>query len=118
MAFNFNKLKDELVSAGKEVGDKVSEVSEIAKKKYEIHSKEDLLEKQFAELGRKYYADFKKDEQADSEKFSDVMKTENEIKQLKEELLILQGAVDCPVCGLKQDKGNAFCTGCGASIRQ
>ena len=55
MAIDFGKLKTDLVSAGKEVGGKVSEASNAAKLKLDIHSKEDFVEKQFAELGRAYF---------------------------------------------------------------
>ena len=118
MAFDFNKLRDELVSAGKEVGDKVNDASEVVKKKYEIHTKEDLLEKQFAEFGRKYYYAHKDAASEEHEEFADIARTESEIEKLKDELLDLQGAVECPSCGLKQSNENAFCTSCGASMRQ
>ena len=55
MAFDFNKLKSDIVSMGKDVGDKVSDASAIAKVKLDIHNKESYMEKQFTELGRAYY---------------------------------------------------------------
>lgn len=116
MAFDFNKLKDDIFAAGKEVGDKVNEASSVAKKKYEIHNKEALLEKQFAELGRKYYYEHKIQEFEDQSDFADIAATEAEINILKEELLTLQGAVECPSCGLKQSKENSFCSSCGTSL--
>ena len=39
MAFDFNKLKSDIVSMGKDVGDKVSDASAIAKVKLDIHNK-------------------------------------------------------------------------------
>ena len=50
MAFDFNKLKSDIVSMGKDVGDKVSDASAIAKVKLDIHNKESYMEKQFTEL--------------------------------------------------------------------
>ena len=50
MAFDFNKLKSDIVSMGKDVGDKVSDVSAVAKVKLDIRNKESYMEKQFTEL--------------------------------------------------------------------
>ena len=61
MAIDFDKLKDDLFSVGKEVGDRVSDVSNIAKLKLELRSKEDYIHRQFAELGRMYYEAHQKD---------------------------------------------------------
>ena len=49
MAFDFNKLKSDIVSMGKDVGDKVSDASAVAKVKLDIHNKESYMEKQFTE---------------------------------------------------------------------
>ena len=55
MAFDFEAFKDSMVSAGKEVGDKVCEVSNVAKLRIDIRTKKDYLEKQFAALGSPIY---------------------------------------------------------------
>lgn len=39
MAFDFEAFKDSMVSAGKEVGDKVCEVSNVAKLRIDIRTK-------------------------------------------------------------------------------
>ena len=51
----FDKLSETIVSAGKDVGQKAKDVSGIAKLKMDIRSKEDFVEKQYAELGKAYY---------------------------------------------------------------
>ena len=51
----FDKLSESLVSAGKDVSQKAKDVSEIAKLKLDIKSKEDYVQKQYEELGRSYY---------------------------------------------------------------
>ena len=57
MAFEFdlNKVKESLVSAGKEVGSMAKDASAIAKIKIDIHNKEIFLEKQYALLGKAFY---------------------------------------------------------------
>ena len=46
----FDKLSESLVSAGKDVSQKAKDVSEIAKLKLDIKSKEDYVQKQYEEL--------------------------------------------------------------------
>ncbi len=55
------------MSAGKDVGQKAKDVSEIAKLKMDIRSKEDFVEKQYAELGKAYYEKHKDEENAETE---------------------------------------------------
>lgn len=50
----FDEMKESLVSAGKDVSQKAKEVSGVAKLKLDVKSKEDYVEKQYAELGRTY----------------------------------------------------------------
>ena len=58
----FDKLSESLVSAGKDVSQKAKDVSEIAKLKLDIKSKEDYVQKQYEELGRSYYEKHKDEE--------------------------------------------------------
>ena len=58
----FDKLSESLVSAGKDVSQKAKDVSEIAKLKLDIKSKEEYVQKQYEELGRSYYEKHKDEE--------------------------------------------------------
>ena len=51
----WDNLKGSLFAAGRDVSQKAKEVSEVAKLKMDIHTKEAFVEKQFAALGRAYY---------------------------------------------------------------
>lgn len=53
MGFDFEKIKNNIVSVGKDVGNKVNDMSAVAQVKLDIHNKENYIEKQFTELGRK-----------------------------------------------------------------
>ena len=118
MGFDLTRLRDELVSAGKEVGEKVSDASTVAKKKIDILSKEDVLEKQFAELGREYYYQNKEKDEEKSDLFAEIAATEAEIQKLKDEILKIQGSAECPSCGTKQSSDHSFCTNCGSARTQ
>lgn len=51
----FDNMKETLTSAGRDVSQKAKEVSNIAKLKMDIKSKQDALDKQYIELGKHYY---------------------------------------------------------------
>lgn len=119
MAFDFNKLKSDIVSMGKDVGDKVSDASAIAKVKLDIHNKESYMEKQFTELGRAYYLAHKNDENIpEKEFFKPIQEAEAEIARMQDQLMTLQGAEVCPSCGTKQPAGHTFCESCGAQMHE
>ena len=119
MTIDFDKLKDDLFSVGKEVGDRVSDVSNIAKLKLELRSKEDFIQRQFEELGRLYYEAHKEaaDSVAEQDMFNSIAETEARIAETKSEILNLQGAICCPECGEKYQKGYKFCPFCGGELR-
>ena len=117
MGFDFNKLKSDIVSVGKDVGNKVSDASAVAKLKMDIHNKEDFMEKQFTELGRAYYLAHKDEEEMpEKEFFKPIAEAEAELARLQDELLTMQGAKVCPSCGAKQSKESSFCNSCGAKL--
>ena len=119
----FDKLSETIVSAGKDVGQKAKDVSEIAKLKMDIRSKEDFVEKQYAELGKAYYEKHKNEESAEGEEktpeqehFLLITEALGEIERMRAEVFKLQGAVECPKCGAKMPQGAAFCSSCGTRM--
>lgn len=108
-------MKESLVSAGKDVSQKAKEVSGVAKLKLDVKSKEDYVEKQYAELGRTYFDAHKDDEEnAENEQFKVIKEALAEIERMKTEILNLQGAAECPNCGARMPQGASFCSSCGA----
>lgn len=113
----FDKLGESLAEVGRDVGQKAKDVSEIAKLKLDIHSKEDYVEKQFAALGRAYFEKNKDVEGAeDAEQFFLIKEAQEEIKRMKEEVLRIQGAEECEQCGTKMPENATFCSNCGAKL--
>lgn len=83
----FDKLSESLVSAGKDVSQKAKDVSEIAKLKLDIKSKEDYVQKQYEELGRSYYEKHKDEEECEeAEQFFLIKEAEEEIERMKAEV--------------------------------
>lgn len=114
--FNLNKVKESLLSVGKDVEEFAKTTSNTAKIKYDIHNKETFLEKQYALLGKAYYEAHKEEDVVEQEYFTSIKEAEAELAKLNEELLKAQGAVECPSCGAKQENANAFCCKCGAAL--
>ena len=83
----FDEMKESLVSAGKDVSQKAKEVSGIAKLKLDVKSKEDYVEKQYAELGRIYFEQHKDEEEpAEAEQFKVIKEALAEIERMKTEI--------------------------------
>jgi len=117
MAFDFDKIKDGLVNAGKEMESIAKDVSAVAKIKMDIHNKEVFLEKQYALLGKAFYNAHKDEDVEEKNYFPSITEAEAELIRLNEELLAAQGSVACPSCGSKQSADNGFCSDCGTALK-
>lgn len=111
----WDNMKETVTSAGRDVSQKAKEVSGVAKLKLDIRSKEEALNKEYITLGKRYYEMNKEGEIADQE-MSNVSTLLNEIEDLKEEVLRMQGGYSCPQCGAVLPLGTAFCSQCGTKI--
>ena len=113
----WDDLKGTLFAAGRDVSQKAKEVSEVAKLKMDIHTKEDFVEKQFATLGRAYYEANKDNaSEKDAAQFAVIAEAMEEIKRMNQQVMDIQGVLQCPNCGKKVPAGNAFCSDCGAKM--
>lgn len=113
----FDKLGESLVSAGKDVGQKAKDVSEIAKLKLDIKAKEDYVQSQYAAIGAAYYEKHKDEENIEeAELFFLIREALEEIARMKTEILRIQGASECPNCGAKMPEEATFCSSCGAKL--
>lgn len=113
----FDKLGETIVTAGKDVGQKAKDVSEIAKLKLDIKNKEDYVQKQYAALGAEYYEKHKDEEDCeDKEQFFLISEALEEIERMRAEVLKIRGAEECPKCGAKMPEGAVFCSSCGEKL--
>lgn len=120
MAFEFdlNKVKESLVNAGKEVESMAKDASTIAKIKIDIHNKEVFIEKQYALLGKAFYEAHKDEDIEEQVYFTSIKEAEEELAQLNADLMVAQGAVECPACGSKQPQDKTYCADCGAALKE
>ena len=59
----FNKLGDVITETGKDVSQKVSDLTGIARLNMDVRKREDFVKKQYTEIGKQYYELHKEDEE-------------------------------------------------------
>lgn len=90
MAFDFEKFKDNLVSVGKDVEEFAKDTTKLAQLKYDIHTKEDFLQKQYALLGKAFYEAHKDEDVEEKVYFPSIIEAKAELERLNEELNALK----------------------------
>ena len=115
MAF-FDKLSETLTNASKDVSQKAKDLSGVAKLTMDIHTKEDQLQKMYAQIGKLYFESHKDDETTDYEQMSQIKDTLATIEDMKKELNELKGTKVCPRCGQEVKAADAYCKSCGAKL--
>ena len=112
----FNKIGDTIRSTGKDVSQKAKDLSGIAKLKLDIKMKEDFVEKQYAQIGKKYFEDHKDDEILEFEEIQIIEEAIEAIKKMQLQILDLKGGKECPNCGAFSDEKAEFCSNCGEHL--
>lgn len=88
MAFDFEKFKDNLISVGKDVEEFAKDTTKLAQLKYDIHTKEDFLQKQYALLGKAFYEAHKDEDVEEKVYFPSIVEAKAELERLNEELML------------------------------
>ena len=98
---------------------KTTELSDLAKLKYNIHSSEKKLERVYAELGKIYFDIRKNGADHESEAATLVMQADKlivDIANMKAESAKLKKTSVCPECSAEISKECTFCPVCGAKL--
>lgn len=89
MSYDFEQFKKDVKKTGEMVGEKAKELSDTAKLKIDIKSKEHELNKLYCALGRVYFAAHQSDEEEtipEAVMFRGIKRAEAELAQLNKEL--------------------------------
>lgn len=107
---SIDNIKDSIVSAGKYVTENASIATSKANAHLNLKTKQDVLEKEYAKIGRDYFKGLTKKEKA---KYKDIVRLEEEIANLSDEIDTLKGTRVCQKCGTKITKDMTYCPECG-----
>ena len=115
MAF-FDKLSETLTNASKDVSQKAKDLSGVAKLTMDIHTKEDQVQKLYAQIGKIYFEAHKDDDPAEYEQMAQIKEMLAAIEDMNKELCELKGTKVCPRCGQEVKAADAYCKSCGAKL--
>ncbi len=101
---------------GTKAAKKAGELKETTKLKLEIRSKEDFIERQYREIGKRLYEDTKDDDSNSYEEVFLINRTFEEIAELQKLMADITGTVKCKSCDADVDPSSAFCPKCGAKM--
>ena len=113
----FDKLGDTIVSVSKDATQKAKDISDLARIRMEIRSKQDYLNKLFLEIGRIYYDAHKDDEEKEfKEEMLLVKDAQEALEELKQQLGQIKGMVKCTECGNDMPMEADYCSKCGTKL--
>lgn len=113
----FDKLGDTIVSVSKDATQKAKDISELARIRMEIRSKQDYLNKLFLEIGKIYYDAHKNDEEKEFKEQMLLVKDAQEVlEELKQQLGQIKGMVKCTECGQDMPIEADYCSKCGTKL--
>lgn len=88
----FEKISGTITAKGKEVADKAKDVAEIANLRSQIAACEDVIKKNYMEIGKLYYEQFKEAECNDyAEQCTAITNAKNGIKALESKIKDIKG---------------------------
>ena len=102
-----------MTEAGKDVSQKVKDMTGIARLNMDIKAKENYINKQFAVIGEQYYEMHKDDIEPLFEEMALINEAKEEILRMQNELADLKGMKKCPSCGATADQEAQYCPSCG-----
>lgn len=107
------KIGETITETGKDVTQKVTDLTEITKLRMDIRNKEDFVRRQYAEIGKQYYEMHKDDAQPLFAEITLITETLQKIEELRSGIAERKGKKLCPVCSAPNDADALYCNKCG-----
>ncbi len=111
-----DKISGTIASVSRDATQKAKDLSEIAKIRMDIRSKQDYITKLCQEMGKSYYEKHKNDEEPKYGQVSLIKEAEEVIEELKEQLNEIKGTQKCPECGQEMPIDADYCSKCGVRL--
>ena len=108
-----SKIGESLTEAGKDVSQKVKDMTGIARLNMDIKGKESYINRQFAAIGEQYYEMHKDDVEPLFEEMALIREAKEEILRMQRELAELKVLKKCVSCGATTDQDALYCPKCG-----
>lgn len=115
----FDDLSKNIQSKSQVAGAAIKEKTDTIKIKNSINANNARINDVYKEIGEKFYAAHKTDEQLEFmyvELFEKIKGFEKENEELNNQLNEVKKIVKCPNCGKENDKEAAFCFSCGSQL--
>ena len=118
MAF-WENFGETITAKSKEMADKAKDFTDIASLKGQIVSQENVILRQYKEIGREYFAAHKDDAETDfPQQMETIKKAECIIEELKKKIADLSGTKRCAACESEVPDNSAFCPKCGTKMEE
>ncbi len=118
MAF-WENFGETITAKSKEMADKAKNFTDIASLKGQIVSQENVILRQYKEIGREYYTVHKDDAVAEfPEQMEAIKKAEGIIEELKKKIADLSGTMRCTACDSEVPDDSAYCPKCGTKMEE
>lgn len=111
-----DKISGTLLSASKDAAQKAKDLSDLARLRMDIRSKEDYINQQYQQIGKVYYARHKDDETPKYEQIALIREAEVLLNELKQQLGQIKGVQKCPQCGSDMPQEAEYCSKCGTKL--
>ena len=112
-----NKAIESLSTVGKEVSQRATDVSAIAKATLQMKEKEKQLQNTLKALGTVLYTQKKEVAEELFPELTELIQIlDEELTELKEHVAALKGKKTCPGCGKDVTDDAKFCSNCGAEM--
>ena len=112
-----NKAIDSLTNVGKEVSQKATDVSAIAKATLQMKEKERQLQNTLKALGTVLYTQKKEVAEELFPELTELIQIlDEELDELKDEVAALKGKKVCPGCNKDVSDNAKFCPNCGTEM--
>ena len=115
----FNKAKESLQSAGKEMAQKASDVSGVARLNMKVREDEKGIAKAINDIGVMMVEQHPDETQKlCPELYNVLINLQKQLISDKNELAVCKGLMICPNCGAEQDPNVMCCTACGMNVNE
>ncbi len=111
------QLKSEGLSLLEKAQESVRGGTELVRLNSQLSAEEKTIEKTYLEIGKKYVELHAEEKEAAFAEFLHIIEQSQEnIKNYRNQILILKGIRLCPNCGSEVPSGSAFCSSCGTPM--